>query len=254
MKPLIVVPSYVSTPEDLAVHLVTLSSLAEQEPGAEVLVVDDCSPAPELVDMLEREAPDSCRVHRQPTNEGFSRTVNVGLRLAQQQGRDAILVNADMEFGAPFIDRMQAVEADVVGGLLLYPNGLIQHAGIFFSLLHRVFDHIYRYAPGDLPEAHRARVCPVTGALQFIRHSTLENVGLYDEDFRLGWEDVDYCIRTFIAGGTCVMEPEVQAIHHESMFRDRPSQKLADWQTGSWMHFIEKYKQQSFAQWVPSLI
>lgn len=253
-EPLIVIPSYIANVEDLDVHLRTVQTLADVEPDVEVLLVDDCSPAPELVDMLTREAPDSCRVIRCPTNEGFSTTVNVGLGMALDQGRDAILVNADMEFERPFVAAMQATEAEIVGGLLLYPNGLIQHAGIFFSLLHRTFDHIYRYAPGNLPEALRERTCPVTGALQYIPHTTLATVGLYDERFRLGWEDVDYCIRTFIAGGKCVMQPAVQVVHFESMFRSRPSPKLVDWQARSWLWFIEKYREQSFAEWVPSLI
>ena len=59
---------------------------------------------------------------------------------------------------------------------------------MFFSLLGREFRYRYRMGPGDLPEALVPCRCPVSGALQLIRHETLAAVGLYDEGFwhRLG--------------------------------------------------------------------
>jgi GT2 family glycosyltransferase len=139
----------------------------------------------------------------------------------------------------------------VVGGLLLYPTGLIQHAGIYFSLLTRTFDHLYKYGPGNLPEALKMRVAPVTGAFQYIRNETLQLIGLYDEKFHMAHEDVDYCIRVFLAGLQCVYNPNVRAYHFEAMFRGRPSPKLEQWQALSWMYFAEKYATQSFSGLVP---
>lgn len=262
-EPLIVVPTYVRTPGDLELTLDLLQSIRKTEPAVEVLLVDDASPAVELVDEIEAATSRlEMKLSRQTKNEGFARTVNVGLRRALEEGRDAILVNADMEFiDQGWIARMQAQRTEdgsepaaIVGGLLLYPSGLIQHAGIFFSMLHRTFGHIYQYGPGDLPEAQHARRCPVTGALQFIRHECLVEVGLYDEDFRMGFEDVDYCIRAFQSGRECVYQPRVRAFHYESMFRGRPSKKLAEWQSQSWWTFMKKYRSTNFGEWVPSLV
>ena len=70
-------------------------------------------------------------------------------------------------------------------------------------------------------------VCPVTGAFQYIRPEVLEQVGLYDPGFRMGCEDVDYCLRVFQAGFACVYEPAIRAIHHESLFRSRPGREAA---------------------------
>jgi GT2 family glycosyltransferase len=249
-------------PGDLEVTLRMLESLRATEPEVEPLLVDDGSPADVLVDELEAAMSrlDS-RLIRRPDNAGFSSTVNVGLREALDSGRDAILVNADMEFFEEgWAERMAAQPradgegpAAIVGALLLYPNGLIQHAGIFFSLLHRTFGHRYQYAPGDLPEAQHACVCPVTGALQYIRHSTMVEIGLYDEDFRLGFEDVDYCFRALTAGHDVVYQPTVRALHYESLFRGQRSEKIERWQEESWMTFMRKWKDQSFAQWVPPM-
>lgn len=266
-EPLIVVPVYVTQPVDLELIITLLESIRKTEPESQALLVDDGSPADVLVDEVEAACDRlGFELHRKGENSGFSKTVNVGLRRALVEGRDAVLVNADVEFPDDgWLRRMQeqpaadmngdllAEPAAIVGGLLLYPNGLIQHAGIFYSLLTRDFGHIYNYAPGDLPEAQHPRVCPVTGALQFIRHSCLTTVGIYDENFTMGWEDVDYCIRTFLAGLPCVYAPTVRAYHHEQFFRGRPSPKVADWQAKSWIYFMQKYARQSFADFVPSV-
>ena len=47
----------------------------------------------------------------------------------------------------------QGRPAAVVGARLLYPNGLLQHAGVYFSRLNRGFAHRFNHGPGDLPEA-----------------------------------------------------------------------------------------------------
>lgn len=263
MKVLAVVPTYLSEPGELEVIEVCLRTLRDTAPDAEVLVVDDGSPHRALVDEL---AGICARLESelvvQPSNEGFSATVNVGLRRALESGQDAVLVNADIEFfESGWLERMVAQPttdgeglASVVGALLLYPSGLIQHGGVFFSLLHRVFDHRFRYGPGDLPEAQRAFLCPVTGALQLIRHEALTEVGIYDEEFRLGWEDVDYCLRVFQSGRECVYQPKVRAFHHESLFRGRPSPRTADWQARSWVYFTRKWASVSFAEYVPTAV
>ncbi len=252
---LAVIPTFMRTPGDLEVTLRMLESLRATEPAIEVLFVDDGSPADVLVDELEAAASrfDS-ELIRVAENRGFSATVNVGLNRALETGQDAVLVNADIEFlHEGWADRMAAEDASIVGGLLLYPTGIIQHAGIFFSLLHRTFGHRYQYAPSNLPEAQVACTCPVTGALQFVRHACLEELGVYDEAFRMGFEDVDYCIRALVAGHDVVYQPEVRALHFESLFRGQTNAKLAAWQEESWMTFMRKWKDQNFAQWVPAL-
>lgn len=244
-----------------------LSSLRHTVGDAcDVLVVDDGSPASDLVTgcktMAERFG---CEFHGKETNSGFSRTVNIGLRRAINEDRDAILVNADIEFiTSTWLDlmlRQKATDgvtpAAIVGALLLYRNYTIAHAGIFFSVLTRDFDHIYRYGPHNLPEAQHARVCPVTGALMFIRNSTLHTIGVFDESFWLGWEDVDFDIRAWQAGLEIIFQPGIRAIHDESFFRGQgrhdANSKVAQWQAQSWQRFREKWGNTNFSEFIPSL-
>jgi GT2 family glycosyltransferase len=259
-SPLAVVPTYLRTPEDLDVLLRCLVSMAQTAPRARLLVVDDCSPAAELVDLLETAAAEvGFELLRRPVNGGFAKTVNVGLRRALTEGRDAVLVNADIEFhAAGWLEPMLARTgtdgelAAVVGARLLYPNGLLQHAGIYFSLLHRGFAHRFNLGPGDLPEALLPARCPVTGALQLIRHSCLVQIGLYDEAFHMGWEDVDYCLRVYAAGLECVYEPAACATHAESLFRSRTAKGQEDWERRSLEVLLRKHAGADLSAFVPS--
>lgn len=263
MKPLAIIPTYMTKAEDFALVQTCLVSLrATVDDQVDVLVVDDGSPEKIYVEAL-RELAEQLQVEviAKDENEGFSKTVNIGLIRAQHEGRDAILVNADIEFIDPAWVKLMVncrsengEPAAVVGGRLLYPTGLIQHGGIYFSLLHRCFEHIHKFAPHDLPEAMTAKEIPVTGALQFIRKETLDQIGVYDDHFLLGWEDVDYCLRVWKAGLKCVYEPKVVAVHHESVFRGRSNEKIQAWTAASWAYFGRKWGSQSFAEFVPSLL
>jgi GT2 family glycosyltransferase len=194
-------------------------------------------------------------------NTGFAKTVNVGLEIALAQEWDAVLVNADIEFHeAGWLERMLARTdtlgrpAAVVGARLLYPNGTIQHAGAFLSLRTRGFWHRCQYAPADLPEALDPMRCPVTAALQLIRHETLEQVGLYDEEFRMAYEDVDYCLRVFNADLECVYEPTVCAIHHESVFRGRKDAKIEAWERASVERLATKWADSDLSQFCTPIL
>lgn len=260
MSTLAVVPTYLAQPDDLALTLDCLRSLRESEPELDVLIVDDGSVPPLFYELAEESVQLKMDIHRKPDNSGFAKTVNVGLERGRDNGQDVVLVNADVEFTRNgWLDQLHAAAWDgrpaaVAGGLLLYPTGLIQSAGTFFSLLHRCFEHRYRYAPFNLPEAQAPARCPVTAALQLIRHECLTTVGVYDENFLLGWEDVDYALRVFQAGLDCVYTAEARAYHHESMFRGRPSPKIQEWTGLSWIYFTRKWAQENFAEWLPAYI
>jgi GT2 family glycosyltransferase len=144
--------------------------------------------------------------------------------------------------------------AAVVGARLLYPNGTIQHAGVFLSLLNRDWMHRFQYGPNDLPEALVACRCPVTAALQLIRHETLEQIGLYDEAYRMCFEDVDYCLRVFEAGLECIYEPSVRAFHHEKYFRSKPSDRVKQWTIESTQRMRATWGATDLSRWVPEVL
>lgn len=270
MKPLVVIPSFMRKQEHLDALMDTIFSIVKTVPDeTDILVVDDHSPDQALVDQLAERAEGSIEqklppfeLIRKKVNSGFSATVNFGLRKAREEGRDAVLMNADIEMHSlDWVNRCRETlgpegePAGVVGALLIYPqSGLIQHAGIHFSYLTRRFFERYKYGPSNLPDALHKEVLPVTGAFQYIRADVLTDVGIYDESFKLGYEDVDYCIRTFKSGWDCIYNPEVRAYHHESMIRGEKTEQVLEWEVASWRTFAEKYRGENFGQFVHAVL
>lgn len=69
----------------------------------------------------------------------------------------------------------------------------------------------------------------------------------------MGFEDVDYCIRAFKDDFAIVYNPNIRALHFESLFRGRGgSEKLRQWQADSLKYLIEKWGDQNFAGLVPN--
>lgn len=267
VRPLIVVPTYCADQQSLAITQRCLRTVHECcSHHADIMVCDDGSP-------LQR---DVLRVVRHygwrnwsasEENQGFSRTVNSGLRLAleHRDACDVILLNADVEisdsgFVRRFYDpgeyRNDEAEAAIQGAVLFFPGDppLVQHAGVYFSVLRREFDHIHRYAPADLLDLQQWRRCPVTAACMFIRGDALEDVGLFDESFRMGWEDVDYCLRAFQRGYECWVNPTATAVHHESVFRSKPSATRDVWAAMSYRRLWDKHAGLDFSQYVPTML
>ena len=264
MEPLIIIPNYSTDSKDVAMLTdAVVSAKATAGTDVKVLVVDDGSPEQDLLTQIEALSCDlGFELHRKKQNTGFSRTVNVGLKRALAEGRDAVLMNADIEMDTPnWVKEAQETmdnfgnPASVIGALLTYPQtGLIQHAGIYFSMLTRRFGEMYKFGPMNLPAALSQRAAPVTGAFQYITHDCLAAVGLYDEGFKLGYEDIDYCIRVFLTKERqCMYNPRIRAWHHESMFRGagRKSEKVKRWEAASFLYLVRKYSDQSFAEFVP---
>jgi GT2 family glycosyltransferase len=217
---LAVVPAIVRNEVDAELLMRCLVSLWRTASAPPIVVVDAGSPAEELAAVLPavcaEVGADLVRLEP-PVTRGAA--VNVGLQRALDQGVDALVVAPDVLFvDAGWLEKMRArtdgkgEPAAVTGARLLYPTGLLARAGLMFSPLHRWFDDRFRFGPADLPEAAVPAACPVSGALQLIRHACLASVGLYDEDLRAGREDVDYCLRVFAAGLECVYEPEAWAL------------------------------------------
>ena len=171
---------------------------------------------------------------RKPENEGFSRTVNVGLERARDEGREAVLMNADIVMrtpgwlGAlPQDDRL----AGQAGGPRRRAAALPERADpargpLLLEARATSSSTASASRPGNLPEAQVKTVCPVTGAFQYIRPEVLEQVGALRPGLPHGCEDVDYDLRVFQAGFECVYEPAIRAIHYESLFRSRPDEKV----------------------------
>jgi GT2 family glycosyltransferase len=243
-KPLVVIPSYLSQPSDADLLAACVSSLRRTAGDTiDILVVDDGSPASGLVDAFGSDAAEyDVELVRRADNEGFARTVNVGLARARAERREVVLVNADIvALTGGWLELCRAADAGIVGALLLSPRGPIAHAGFYFSRLTGTVEHRFAGAPADVPAALAVAACPVSGAFQYIRPEVLAAIGIYDPEFRMGSEDLDFCLRAADAGFASVCQGRARAVHVEGVFRGRPSPKLDAWHARSYARFQAKW-------------
>lgn len=157
----------------------------------------------------------------------YSRLINSG---AEQASREYLLllnndvVIPDVETLWNMIGFAGQSEVGVVGSILLYPNDLVQHAGIFLfpgpSASHVMrYAHEYDPGPGDILRTVR-NYQAVTGALQVMRTALFRELQGYDEvHLPIEFNDVDFCLRVREKGLKVLCVPMNRIIHAESSTR-----------------------------------
>lgn len=193
----------------------------------EVIIVDNASTdgTRELLAKLGGDL----QVIRNDENLGFAVACNQGARAAR--GRHVVFLNNDTipleGWLAPLVAELDADPAiAVVGSKLLYPDDTVQHAGVVFSREIPMPYHAFMHTPGSLPVVNRRRELQcVTGACMAVRRDVFAALGGFDDGYRNGFEDVDYCLRVRARGGKIVYQPRSALYHLESQ---TPGRKAHD--------------------------
>jgi GT2 family glycosyltransferase len=213
----------------------------------EVLIVDNGSDTPQALATL-RQLGENPRVQvvRDSSVFNYSALNNHAVSLAR--GQWVALVNDDIEvmpghddWLAEMLRQAARPQVGVVGAKLLYPDGTVQHAGVFLAgtLSWHAFRHFASDDPGHGGLAQRVRnsTC-LTAACIVVRKSIYEQVGGLDaEHLTVGWNDTDFCLKVSAAGYQNIWTPEAVLVHHESATRgqDQTPEKKAraerEWRT-----------------------
>jgi GT2 family glycosyltransferase len=190
----------------------------------EIVVVDNRSPD-DTLSMLDAWS-DRVTVVALPENRNFSGGCNAGAAAAS--GDVLVFLNNDTVVPAGALDALvdQAREPGVgaVGARLLYPDGTIQHGGVWMvrEVSGVVPYHLFHHEPGDLPQAAVVTDLDcVTGACLVTSAQLFAAVGGFDEVYVNGWEDVDLCLRIRTAGQRIVYRGDVVIVHDEGATRGR---------------------------------
>ncbi|HMO29088.1 glycosyltransferase family 2 protein [Enterovirga sp.] len=202
-------------------------------PDLEIIVADNGSSEPGTLARLRAyERDPRMRIAPMPGPFNFSRINNDAVAMAR--GRVVVFMNNDVEVREPGWLRLLVAEAirpevGAVGAKLLYPNDLIQHAGVVLGLRGGPAGyafHLFRDGhPGYLHMLETTRRCSaVTAACLAIERAKFEAVGGFDaEAFAVALNDVDLCLRLDAAGYRSLHVPGACLLHKESA--SRPS----DW-------------------------
>lgn len=193
----------------------------------EIIIIENNSEEQATFDFYDELQTQDARIHVEiwdgPFN--FSALVNLGARASQ--GDYLLLLNNDTEVITPdWIQLMlgfnQRSDVGVVGVKLWYPDDTIQHAGVV--LAEGSATHLsVGYPKGeagyfDLSDRTQ-NLSAVTAACMMTRRDVYEEVGGFDEEFSVSFNDVDYCLKVREAGYLVVYLPLVELYHYESLSR-----------------------------------
>jgi len=218
----IVIPSY----NDLPLLHAALRSIEDTcaHVDYEVIIVDDFIDPGVSAALKELES-ETVRVVLKDERRGFAGTVNVGMQLARH---DIVLLNSDIVALPGWLEALQysAYEIDprigMVSPKLIYPTGRIQYAGTYYArlLAPQWFGHLHVGAPAMKPTANVPGYNrSISGACVYITREAYDRVGLLDDEYWLGFEDVDLGLRAWERGVRCYYQPAAMLIHHESASR-----------------------------------
>jgi len=180
-----------------------------------VALVNDFEVIVRGIEAMLAEFRDEVRVTELDVGENPDQRVDIALFDTYGHGRGGV-------------ERVQSLVAEpdigAVGARLLYPDGTIQHAGVFTGIGGGA-GHAHRFVGGGeegyferarLPQ----RVSAVTGACMVVARDKFLAVGGFNEEhFPVAFNDVDLCLKLNRAGWQSFYEPRSTLIHHESKSR-----------------------------------
>jgi len=180
-------------------------------------------------------------------NGGYARANNVGVSVAR--GDVLALVNSDIIPVSPgWLESMAARlngrrRIGAVGPKLLFEDGSIQHAGMYFSQDHRGYwlnQHFHKGMPRDYALACEERIVPaVTGACLVTTRSLFESVGGFTEDYVVGdYEDSDLCLKITMTERKIAYLSDIELYHLErkSMSLNAEYMRGIAWQYNCALH------------------
>jgi len=208
-------------------------------PRRELVIVDNGSIEAETFALFDRlRARSDVTILRRDEPFNFARLVNAGVRASR--GEVVALLNNDVEAGdADWLEPLVAIAIDprvgAVGAKLLHEDGTIQHAGVALGI-RGLTGHAGAGRAADDPGPYdmlttTRRVSAVTGACLLTRRAVFDELGGFEENFVVEFNDIDYCLRAGAAGYAVVSAASPVLVHKEGATRQaRPlrAQEIAD--------------------------
>lgn len=221
--------------------------------AVEIVIVDNASPVPLRTD----ELPDGIRVLGAPVNLGYGAGANHGVADACTEW--VVIANPDVSWRPGSLDILLEhaathPDAAVFGPAVHEPNGDLYPSarafpsigtGIGHALLSRVWpgnpwSRAYRQE-GAEPSADRATDW-LSGSCLLVRRSALVEVGGFDEDYFMFFEDVDLCWRLAQRGWSSVYVPSAEVDHDQGhSWRSRPAAMLRAHHESAYLYLSRRY-------------
>lgn len=174
----------------------------------------------------EIETRDNVNVLYYKGDFNYSKINNFGV--AQAKGEYILLLNNDTEMIEPdsikeMLDVCMRPDVGIVGAKLLYEDNTIQHAGVIIGF-GGVAGHAFIGQDREDNGYFSRILCvqdlsAVTAACLMVRRSVFEELDGLNEDFKVAFNDIDFCLKVRKAGYLVVYNPYAQFYHYESKSR-----------------------------------
>jgi len=225
----------IPTKDHLEVLRHCINSILEKTeyPNYEIIIIDNQSEEHETLKYyisLQEQSKIKILHYNEPFN--FSSINNYGV--THSDSPYILFLNNDTEvisgeWLSAMLEHAQHTGVGAVGAKLLYPNDLIQHAGIVLGI-HGDFvqmdiaGHSHKFVSNRLPgyffRPHIiGNYSAVTAACLMIRKDVFLEVGGFEEDLAVAYNDVDLCLKIREKGYRIVYTPYAVLHHHESYSR-----------------------------------
>ena len=197
-------------------------------PNFSIIVVDNGSELSETKEFLAKiDQHPQVSVIDYPGEFNYSAINNFAI--AHGSSEYVAMINNDIEvIHADWLTQMmvwvQQPDVGIVGAKLLFGNGLVQHAGVVIGMGNAA-GHIHRLEEGDsLGYQNRCvatqNMMAVTAACLITPRKLFEELGGLDEqNLKVAYNDIDYCLRVELMGLDVIWTPQARLYHHESVSR-----------------------------------
>jgi len=219
----VIIPTAFKTPELLRDCLSSLVKITRYS-NYEILIADNSrEKLPEQFVRSLAPARIPLRILKYDGVFNFSRMNNRAAGTAA--GEYLLFLNDDTRVISPgwleaLLEHAQRPGNGAAGARLLYPDGTVQHAGMFLVDHGGWARHCLRHAARDCEEHFSflsiARECSaVTGACMMVPRSVFEELGGFEERLAVQCNDTDFCLRARRRGYNVVWTPFAVLEHRE---------------------------------------
>ena len=211
--------------DDLDTCLTSILNVSTYQ-NFEVIIVENNSSEESTFEYYKQITDPRVKVVTWEKEFNFSAINNYGAKFAK--GDYFLLLNNDTQVISPdwleeMVSNCQRKEVGAVGAKLYYPDDTIQHCGVIIGL-GGIANHIamgdkkgatnyfFRYTvPTDLSAC--------TAACLMVKRSVYEQLNGLEEQLKVAFNDIDFCLRIREANYLIVMDPYVELYHFESKSR-----------------------------------
>jgi len=200
-----------------------------QYPNYEVVLIDNGSTeakTQEVIQNWQTREPDRFSSELLDIPFNFSKINNYAVERCQ--GEYLLFLNNDTEVVTPdwleaMVEQAQRACIGAVGAMLLYPDNTVQHAGVIGGI-GGVAGHSHKYYTRDSPGYFGQiqtinNYSAVTAACLMCRRNVFEEVGGFEEELTIAFNDIDFCFKIVEKGYRNIYLPHVVLYHYESKSR-----------------------------------